>query len=482
MFHRTAVCAITVLAGLIGPGTAQAVTTHVEGSGPNVRVRVTDEGNLGADGRNSIAISENASQNLVVTDVGQDVDAVVAEGNCSQSSPNTVVCPPDPGNTRSLEVTSGEQADSIGINLPRRSLSGVATIFVNGGNGADTIVGSAGPDTLEGDGLQGSGAPVMATQLAPGEDMIFGLGDRDTLRGGDKTDYLNGGGTTGPDEANTLDGGPGSDYFDIGPSLGPDRVIGGGDERGQFRSITVGQVQHITTAGDTASYEARTFSVAGSAGVTADIDASADDGATGAAEGDQIDPDVEALVGTVRDDRLVGGSGVNRITGGLGIDSLASGGGSDTLAFRDGVRDRCYGVGGGVVVDLDLTDPTLDDCQISLLPTTTKVTRSPIDETMPAPVIGSTVRRSRGRLLLVTVRCDREAPKACSGRLTAEPARGGKRIARRAFRVPAGAVRRVALSASTTAVRKLRTTRLTTVGRGVSRRGNTTVIAQRRVR
>ena len=192
--------------------------------------------------------------------------------------------------------------------------------------------------------------------------------------------------------------------------------------------------------------------------------------------------DVEALVGTVRDDRLVGGTGVNRLTGGLGVDSLASGGGSDTFAFRDGVRDRCYSVSGGVTVDLDLTDPTLDDCRISLLPTTTKLTRSPTDETMPPPVIGTTVRRSRGRLLLVTIRCDREAPKACSGRLTAEPARGGRRIARRAFRVRAGATRRVALSASTTVVRNLRTTRLTARGRGVSRRGDTTVIAQRRVK
>ena len=436
MLERTAACAIVVLAGLAGPGTAQAVTTQVEGSGPNVRVRVTNEGQLA---KNNIAVSENAAQNLVVTDVGADVDAVVAQGTCSQASPTTVVCPPDPGGTRRLDVTPGEGDDAVSIGLPRRSLAGVATIFVNGGNGADSLIGSAGPDTLEGDGLTGIGGSVAAAQTAPGKDVIIGLGDRDTLRGGDRTDYLNGGGATGPDEANTLDGGPGSDYFELGPSLGPDRVIGGGDERGQFNSITVNRVQHITTAGDTASYEARTFSAAGTTGVTADIDSSADDGATGAAEGDQIDPDVEALVGSVRDDRLVGASGVNRLQGGLGVDSLVSGGGGDTLHFRDGVRDRCYSVSGGVTVDLDLTDPTLADCQISILPLSTKLTRSPIDETMRPPVIGKTVRRRRGKLT-ATIRCARGAPKACSGSLTAQRARGGRRLARRRYRIRPGAV------------------------------------------
>ena len=224
-------------------------------------------------------------------------------------------------------MTSGEGNDSVSINLPVRSDTGVATIFVNGGNGDDTIVGSEGPDTLEGDGMQGNGAMVASGFAVPGRDVLFGRGDRDTLRGGDRADYLNGGGgVTGPDRENVLEGGAGSDYFDLGQALGADRVVGGAHDAG-LQNLTVSGIPDLlVAAGDTVSWERRTFSAAGTAGVTADIDGEPDDGGTGAAEGDEIETDVEALVGSPRDDRLTGSAAVNRITGGPGVDTLASAG------------------------------------------------------------------------------------------------------------------------------------------------------------
>ena len=146
------------------------------------------------------------------------------------------------------------------------------------------------------------------------------------------------------------------------------------------------------------------------------------------------------------------------------------------------MRDRCYSLSGGVTVSLDLVDPVLADCQISVFPISSKVTRAPIDETMPPPVIGAALRRSRGGRLLATIRCDRAAPKACSGRLAVEPARGGKRLGRKSYRIRPGASRRVAVSVGQVASRSLKTARLTAVGRGVSRRGDTTVVVRRRVR
>jgi len=481
MSNRTLIATLTVAAAVAAPDAANAMTTSVERDGGGVRIRVLNESAL--DDKNSIGVSEDAAENLVVTDISDQTDAVVPSGSCFQVSPNTVACPDDPSNTSALVVTTGQGNDSVTIDLPTRPSSGISSVFVNGGNGADTIVGSQGPDTLEGDGLLGSGGVVPATMVSPGKDVIFGRGDRDTLRGGDAADYLNGaGGATGPDGANVLEGGPGSDFFDLGQALGADRVDGGTQDFSPQLIAVPGISDPVFAPGDTVSYERRTFSTAGTAGVTVDLDGVADDGGTGAGEGDQIGSDVETLVGSPRDDRLIGSSAVNRLDGGPGVDTLSSGGGADTLLFRDGVRDRCYSLSGGVTVSLDLVDPVLSDCQITIFPVDSTIRRLPTDETMSPPVIGSALRRSRGKGLIATMRCDRAAPKSCAGRLTAEPPRGGKRLARGSYRVPPGASRRVLLAGRAAALRSLRSARLTAVGRGVSRRGSTEVVVQRRVR
>ena len=478
MSRRTAVAALTlVTSGVLG-SSAQANITTVDRSGTQMTVKVSNEGN-DLRPRNTINVTEDASATYV-EDTGVDTTAVVPAGSCFQITARKIGCPADPNNQTRLTVTPGNDDDSVAINLPARSASGISTIFVHGGAGKDVITGSEGPDTLEGDGLDGLGNPLGTSAAFTGfNDVLLGRGGSDTLRGGQGRDYLNGGSAaTGADQANTLDGGAESDFFDLGTALGPDRVVGGANEgRTGANSLSVGSTTYLVIAGDTASYESRAFSAAGTTGVTVDLDSSPDDGGTGLGEGDQVDPDVEGLIGSVRDDRLVGTGNVERIEGGLGSDSLATAGGADELRFREGVRDKCYTLTSGATVDLDLTDPTPSDCQISIFPTTTKIAISPKDETMPPPVIGSALRRAGGALN-ATVRCARTAPKACSGVLSLQPARGGKRLARTKFRVPAGKSRGVALRTPA----RLKTARLTTVGRGVSRRGSTTVLAIRRVR
>jgi hypothetical protein len=484
MSRATAVAALILAAYASAAEAASAMTVTVNRSGASMRVEVTGESNL--DEKNNIGVTEDAS-NTYVEDTSNETDAVVPTGTCFQVSARKVGCPANPSNTTALEVMSGQGDDAVSIGLPPRSASGIATVAVYGGTGKDNLVGSEGPDTLEGEGRDGTGNGIPAT--VPGFDLstgdaLFGRGGRDMLRGGQGRDYLNGGTlTTGADEANTLDGGAQNDLLDIGPTLGPDRVIGGSDEGpSSIAGVELAPEQGtFTRGGDVASYARRTFSAPGTSGVTVDLDTSADDGATGAGEGDQVDPDVESIIGSVRDDRLVGTGDVERLEGGLGSDSMSGGGGADSLRFREGVRDKCYTLTSGATVDLDLIDPSPEDCQIRLLPTTVRLTKSPRDETMEPPVIGSSLRRaSKG--LRATLRCDGDAPKSCAGVMTLQGARGGKRLARARFRVRPGRSGRVLLRLAPERARKLGAARLTTVGRGVSRRGSTTVIAARRVR
>ena len=187
--------------------------------------------------------------------------------------------------------------------------------------------------------------------------------------------------------------------------------------------------QASSAGGDTVSYQTRTYDAAGSAGVTADLDGVADDGAAG--EGDEVEADVEALTGTLRDDTLTGSTHDNALIGGLGVDRLAGGAGADRFMLKDGVADRCYSKGAGDTVDADLADPNPDECppfSISVvMPPLFTFNAQPVDETIPYVVLGARLRRTGGRLV-ARVRCPRGARRACRGRL--ELARARRRARR----------------------------------------------------
>jgi Ca2+-binding RTX toxin-like protein len=70
--------------------------------------------------------------------------------------------------------------------------------------------------------------------------------------------------------------------------------------------------------------------------VTADIDGVADDGAFGGAEGDNVQTNVEDLIGGDTSDALTGNNANNTIDGRNGNDTLTGGGGGDTLTGNSG--------------------------------------------------------------------------------------------------------------------------------------------------
>jgi hypothetical protein len=491
----TAACAALVLAAapdaraagqtIVGYSSSTFTVRSPDGVGPNI---------------NRIVVSEDSSNQLHVLDGATGV-SVVAESPCFQVSANEAGCPGDPAHRSMLSVTSGAGPDVVQINLPERPLSGVAQIEVFGGGGDDTLFGSAGDDTLEGDSQHaGDGSTVPAATTVFGRDILVGGGGHDTLRGGPSTDYLNGAGLDTTDTGgNTLDGGQGADFLDAGNSLGADHFVGGtgGEEFGTLPRALFdpfnetnpwrgpdlqNSVQPDIRGGDTVSYATRVFTGPGT-GVTAKIDGAADSGAAG--EGDQIDGDVEALVGTLRDDNLTGSSSQNVLEGGLGVDALSGGSGSDLLRFRDGVADRCSTPGSGDTVDADLADPTPLACKKrELLPFSFAFNSQPVDETIPYITIGSKLRRAGPGRIAVQVKCLRVALKACTGVLSvSRPGQaGGGALARRSYRAAPGHAVRVTLHPGQAAVRHLHATgraRLTSVSHGTSRRGPTTTFVDR---
>jgi subtilisin family serine protease len=190
----------------------------------------------------------------------------------------------------------------------------------DGYHGADTLTGGSGSDDLRGSG---------------GDDTVYGRGGNDVLNGGDGIDWL-----YGEDGNDGLWGEAGNDVL-IG-GLGSDDLRGGGS--GDY---------------DTADYGSH------AGGVTVTLDGVGNDGRTGLGENDNVNDDVEAVIGSqfadvldgsarttgfvidghLGNDTLTGGSGNDDLRGNGGNDTLYGGGGADTLTGGAGV-DWLYGQGG----------------------------------------------------------------------------------------------------------------------------------------
>jgi Ca2+-binding RTX toxin-like protein len=209
-----------------------------------------------------------------------------------------------------------------------------------GGAANDILTGTPGPDTIDG---------------GPGDDQIFGLagtdiliggradGGADTVDGGLDADTLegNGGedrlrGAAGGDE---LQGGEGSDSELIG-GTGDDRLMG---DQGNDR-LQGGAGDDGVTGGagaDTASYPR-------GSPATVTLDGKGGDGREG--EDDNVQKDVENVVGDRQDDTFIGAPGIpNKLSGGSGEDyvdggpgprdDLSAGAGNDLVRARDRTRD-----------------------------------------------------------------------------------------------------------------------------------------------
>jgi Ca2+-binding RTX toxin-like protein len=266
--------------------------------------------------------------------------------------PRTNVILGGPGND---SLTGGSAADIIDgeATCPGEGLSLVpGDNTIDGGGGDDTISGGDGVDDIQGgsgaDTVQGLGGDDTLNG-GQGADNLFGDDGTDLLVGGEDGDFLNGG--AGND---VLLGGPGDDILgetapygavleqdtgndDLQGQEGDDQLFGGPGEPNDTDSLSGGPGQ------DSVSYFDRTSSV----GVT--MDGNANDGSP--LEQDNVQGDVETVIGGSGNDTLIGGTeadtidggpGNDSIDGGLGDDSLLGGAGGDSLLGGEG-RDSLRG-------------------------------------------------------------------------------------------------------------------------------------------
>jgi Ca2+-binding RTX toxin-like protein len=220
---------------------------------------------------------------------------------------------------------------------------------LNGGDGVDTATYSARTDPLQlslddqaNDGLQGSASDNVHTDVenlvgGSAGDIISGSGQPNTLDGGGGDDRLAGDagddaltGATGNDNESggdgndTVDGGDGGDT--LSGDSGDDSMAGGGDDD----SLDGGAGADVFAGGDgadTATYATRT------AGVTVSLDGNAGDGEPG--EGDNVQADVENVLGGAGADTFLGSAAGNTLDGGAGEDYSDGGPGADSLVGGD---------------------------------------------------------------------------------------------------------------------------------------------------
>jgi Ca2+-binding RTX toxin-like protein len=206
----------------------------------------------------------------------------------------------------STGVTPGARCTAAGPTVVRCPTADIATVTVTAGDGDDVIVVEP--------AAQPGGKKVDRTVLrgGPGNDMFLGGDGNDDLQGGPGDDYL---------WAND-----GADMFRADASSDGADDMRGGDGR------------------DWADYSAR------SAGVAVSLDGVENDGTIGQSERDNVDYDVESVLGGRGNDRLVGNDLDNRLDGGKGDDVIEGWEGNDDL-MADYGADRIDGGDGDDVID-----------------------------------------------------------------------------------------------------------------------------------
>lgn len=215
---------------------------------------------------------------------------------------------------RSLPVSVVLDGVTAGGQLGEGDIAAADIEDLTGGAGGDSLTGNGASNSITGNG----GADAIAG--GGGADALGGGIGRDTLSGGDDDDALDGG--ADPDR---LDGGAGADS------------LGGGDGR------------------DLADYGARAENL------TVTLDGVAGDGAAG--EGDNVQGDVEDVLGGAGADTFTGSAAANSLEGGAGedymdgaagADALTGGAAGDVLRTRDGEGDQ---LGCGPGPDFVIGDP-----------------------------------------------------------------------------------------------------------------------------
>jgi Ca2+-binding RTX toxin-like protein len=289
---------------------------------------------------------------LVFADTGVAVTTTAAP-ECNMEAPG-VRC----SITGVLSLTAKMGGGGDTFELEDSVAVSIANVSIWGGAGVDRLTSGLGRQVILGD----SDGDII--DAGPGNDVCYGLGGDDSIAGGEGPDQLLGGA-----DVDALDGGEGADDVRGGP--GPDRVAGGdGDDRLEVPDAaaltddpTAGQGPDTVLGGrgddrlgggpEAAAPDADVFS--GGAGrdtmdyaprrspLSVMLDGRAEDGAQG--ERDNVEPDVETVVGGDAGDTLVGSDSAELLDGGLGNDLLDGRGGADVLeaGANDPGNDRLFG-------------------------------------------------------------------------------------------------------------------------------------------
>jgi Ca2+-binding RTX toxin-like protein len=232
------------------------------------------------------------------------------------------------------------------------------------------ITGTAGDDTLAGDGVDDTISGLAGDDSidgAAGNDTIHAGGGDDSIAGGDGSDMLDGGADddfvyadTGDD---SIEGGDGDDTLWGGG--GSDSIFGGaGDDviaTGAYG--TANAVPGQTSTGDSPNDINTVDGGAGNDTIYASVGDDSLDGGTG---DDWINGShgSDTIAGGDGNDRLYGGRGGDTIDGGDGDDTIDGGDGDDTLTGGAGHDLFVYRAGDGHDVITDFNDGntgTLDD-------------------------------------------------------------------------------------------------------------------------
>ncbi len=212
-------------------------------------------------------------------------------------------------------VTIQGSGGSDNLDFSLTVLTGIA--YMDGGNGWDSITGSAGNDTILGD---------------DGSDTLKGFSGDDTLIGGSGADTLMG--QSGND---TLIGGIGSDILDGGE--GSDNYLySTGDGRDLYADSGASGFDRIVVTGDNVAIILPVVFQPGGgapAGGIEEIAANGFSGVTiqGSGGADFLDFSLTLLTGIAS---IGGGSGWDFITGSAGNDTILGGDGSDTIRGHTG--------------------------------------------------------------------------------------------------------------------------------------------------
>ncbi len=245
----------------------------------------------------------------------------------------------------SIIVQGGDAANNINLSgVVQSTYIALTSVRVDGNDGDDTITASTDvPSGLLG-GLFGG----------DGDDTIVGLNGADSIDGGDGDDSLNGGGANdtliGGNGVDRIDGEAGDDVIEGGN--GADILIGnaGADniDGGSNNDVINGNDGNDTINGgsgaDTIMGDADDDSVFGGSGNDSILGSTGNDTLSGQSGQDTLQGDVgdDSLIGGTEDDLLLGNAGNDVLNGNSGNDTVVGDTGDDQLYGGSG-NDSLFG-------------------------------------------------------------------------------------------------------------------------------------------